>query len=72
VPELPEDPVTLSYLVAASVVADLPEKQALLAAPDAVRRLSAERALLARETAMLRTLTAAPAPDFRYRPYSSN
>jgi uncharacterized protein len=72
VPELPEDPVTLSYLVAASVVADLPDKQALLAAPDAMRRLSAERALLARETAMLRTLTAAPAPDFRYRPYSSN
>lgn len=72
VPELPEDPVTLSYLVAASVVADLPDKQALLAAPDAVRRLGAERALLARETAMLRTLTAAPAPDFRYRPYSSN
>jgi Lon protease-like protein len=72
VPELPQDPVPLSYLVAASVVADLPDKQALLAAPDAVRRLGAERALLARETAMLRALTAAPAPDFRYRPYSSN
>lgn len=72
VPELPRDPVTLSYLVAASVVADLPDKQALLAAPDAVRRLGAERALLARETAMLRTLTAAPAPEFRSRPYSPN
>ena len=37
VPDLPSDPVPLSYLVAAAVVADLPDRQALLAQPDALR-----------------------------------
>jgi Lon protease-like protein len=72
VPELPREPVLLSYLVAATIVADLPDKQRLLAAPDAVSRLAADRELLARETRMLRSLTAAPAPDLRYSPYSPN
>ena len=72
VPELPEDPVTLSYLVAASIVIDLSDRQALLAAPDALHRLAAERTLLSRELTMLRTLTATPAPDLRNSPYSSN
>jgi Lon protease-like protein len=72
IPELPADPIALSYLVAASVIADLPDRQALLAEPDAVRRLTAERALLSRETAMLRTLTSTPAPDLRNTPYSPN
>jgi uncharacterized protein len=72
VPDLPSDPVPLSYLVAAAVVADLPDRQALLAQPDALRRLEAERALLARETAMIGSLTTRPAPDLRYSPYSSN
>ena len=39
---------------------------------DTVRRLSAERALLARETAMLRATTSRPAPDLRYTPYNPN
>jgi len=51
---------------------DLPLKQSLLDQPDAHRRLAAERALLGRETRMLRSLTAAPAPDLRYSPYSQN
>jgi len=72
VPELPEDPVTLSYLVAASMIIDLGDRQALLAEPDALHRLTAERTLLARELTMLRTLTATPAPDLRNSPYSSN
>jgi uncharacterized protein len=72
VPELPDEPVLMSYLVAAAVVVDLPVKQALLEEPDAVRRLAAERALLARESQMLRSLTATPAPDLRYSPYSPN
>ena len=67
-PELPEDPVTLSYLVAASMIADLSDRQALLAEPDALHRLTAERALLSRELTMLRTLTATPAPDLRNPP----
>jgi uncharacterized protein len=72
IPELPVEPVALSYLVAASVIADLPDRQALLAEPDALHRLAAERALLSRETAMLRTLTSTPAPDLRNTPYSPN
>jgi len=72
VPELPDEPILLSYVVAASVVADLPEKQALLAEPDAVRRLAAERALLIKETTLLRTLTSMPAADLRNTPYSPN
>jgi Lon protease-like protein len=72
IPELPDEPVLLSYLVAATAVVDLPVKQGLLAEPDAVRRLAAERALLAREIQMLRSLTATPAPDLRNTPYSQN
>ena len=72
VPDLPDDPTLLSYLVAASMVIDLRDKQALLAEPDALHRLVTERMLLSRETTMLRTLTATPAPDLRNSPYSSN
>ncbi|MGO9217250.1 MAG: LON peptidase substrate-binding domain-containing protein [Streptosporangiaceae bacterium] len=72
VPELPDEPLVLSYLVAASMILDLPVRQRLLAEPDAVRRLGAERALLARETTMLRSLTATPAPDLRNTPYNPN
>ena len=72
VPDLPDEPVLLSYLVAASMVVDLPDRQELLAQPDAVARLAAERALLTRETAMLGTFTSTPAPDLRYTPWSPN
>ncbi|HYZ54387.1 MAG TPA: LON peptidase substrate-binding domain-containing protein [Streptosporangiaceae bacterium] len=72
IPELPEEPVLLSYLVAAAMIIDLPERQVLLAEPDALSRLTAERALLSREMTMLRTLTARPAPDLRYAPYNPN
>jgi Lon protease-like protein len=70
-PELPDEPVPLSYAVAAAIVIGLPERQALLAEPDAAARLAAERALLSRETSVLRALTSAPAPDLgrtRYHP----
>ena len=72
VPELPGEPDALSYLVAASMIMDLRDKQALLAEPDALHRLIAERALLSRETMMLRSLTSTPAPDLRNSSYSSN
>jgi uncharacterized protein len=72
IPELPDEPVLLSYLVAAVVVVDLPVKQGLLDEPDAVRRLSAERELLAREIQLTRSLTATPAPDLRNTSYSQN
>ncbi len=72
VEELPDEPVLLSFLVAASVVIDLPERQALLAESGTLRRLNAERALLSREASMLRTTTSRPAPDLRYTPYNPN
>jgi uncharacterized protein len=72
VPELPVEPVLLSYLVAAAMIIDLPDRQSLLAEPDSLSRLTAERAMLSRETTMLQTLTARPAPDLRYAPYSPN
>src|SRR5258707_2629426 len=71
-PDLPDEPVLLSYLVAASMIADLSDKQALLAQPDALRRLASERALLSRENAMLRSLTSTPAPGLRFMPYNPN
>jgi uncharacterized protein len=72
VDDLPDEPTLLSFLVAAAMVIDLPERQGLLAEPDTVRRLSAERSLLSRETAMLKTTTSRPAPDLRHTPYSPN
>ncbi|HWG02236.1 MAG TPA: LON peptidase substrate-binding domain-containing protein [Trebonia sp.] len=72
VADLPDEPVLLSYVVGAAMIIDLPDRQNLLAAPGAVARLKAARALLARETAMLRATTSRPAPDFKYEPYSPN
>jgi Lon protease-like protein len=72
VPELPDEPILLSYLVAASMIIDLPVRQGLLAQPDAARRLASERVLLAKETAMLKELGSTPAPDLRSSPYSPN
>jgi uncharacterized protein len=70
--DLPDEPALLSFIVAAAMVIDLPERQALLAEDDTMRRLTAERALLARETGVLRTTTSRPAPDLRYAPYNPN
>src|SRR5262249_41229188 len=72
VPDLPDEPVLLSYLVAASMIIELTDRQILLAEPDAVSRLSAESALLAAETAILRELGSTPAPDLRSSPYNPN
>ncbi|MDQ1712839.1 MAG: uncharacterized protein QOE45_2289 [Frankiaceae bacterium] len=53
-PALPlTDPVLTSYVVAAAMRLDLPEKQGLLALPDATARLRVETSLLRRETALL-------------------
>jgi Lon protease-like protein len=72
VEELPDEPELLSFLVSAAMVIDLPERQALLAESDTLRRMAMQRALLSRETAMLRTTTSRPAPDLRNTPYSPN
>ncbi|HEY7143928.1 MAG TPA: LON peptidase substrate-binding domain-containing protein [Streptosporangiaceae bacterium] len=72
IPELPDDPAALAYLVAASMIIDLRDRQLLLAQPDTVSRLGTERALLSRETSMLRSLSSAPAPELRNSPYNPN
>jgi uncharacterized protein len=72
VPDLPGEPLLLSYVVAAAMIIDLPARQDLLAAPDAAARLDAERRLLARESALLSSLGSTPAPDLRSSPYSPN
>lgn len=72
VADLPDEPVLLSYVIGAAMIIDLPDRQSLLAAPDALARLRAERALLAREAAMLRATTSRPAPDYAYETFSPN
>ena len=42
--DLPDEPELLSYVVAAAMVIDLPERQALLAEPDTLHRLATQRA----------------------------
>jgi Lon protease-like protein len=59
-PDLPDDPRHMSYLVAAALATDTTERQSLLAAPDAVTRLRAERSLLHRELKLLERITAIP------------
>lgn len=72
VAEIPEDPALLSCVVAAGMVIDLPERQSLLEAPDPAARLAAERSILIREVAMLRTTTSRPAPDLSRERFSPN
>jgi hypothetical protein len=72
IPDLPDEPTLLSFIVAAAMVIDLPDRQALLAEPYTVGRLNAERAMLSRETSMLHTTTSRPAPDLRNTPYNPN
>ena len=62
--EPPDDPVTLSYAIAASLVLDGHEKQRLLECEDAAVRLEAERDLLARENRILDVLPMIPAGQF--------
>jgi hypothetical protein len=51
--ELPEEPRTLALLIAITLQVPMPEKQRLLAQPDVLRMLSAERAILNREQLLL-------------------
>jgi uncharacterized protein len=72
VADLPDEPLLLSYVVGAAMIIDLPERQSLLAAPDALSRLRLERSLLIRETAMFRATTSRPAPDYGFEQFSQN
>ncbi len=71
-PDLPDSPLVLGYLVAATTALDLAERQRLLAASDGTGRLRAELALLRREVTLLTRLSAAPAPELARGPVSLN
>lgn len=62
--ELPDDPVRLSYLIAAAVVLDGRDKQRLLEAEDAALRLRAAQDLLIRENRLLNAMPTVPAGQF--------
>ncbi|MFI0407013.1 LON peptidase substrate-binding domain-containing protein [Actinomadura sp. 3N508] len=62
--EPPDDPVALSYVIAASLILDGHEKQRLLECDDATLRLEAERDLLVRENRILDVLPMIPAGQF--------
>ena len=59
--QLPDGPDVLSHLVAASVSLALPDRQRLLAEPDAAHRLRHELGLLRREARLVAALHAVPA-----------
>src|SRR4051794_29976599 len=62
-PELPDEPLALSYLVGAALLLPLTERQVLLEAPDATKRLRRVLSLLRRETVLLDRLAAGSAPE---------
>lgn len=62
-PELPQEPLALSYLVGAALLLPLAERQALLETPDTARRLRFLLSLLRRETVLLEQLSAVSATD---------
>jgi uncharacterized protein len=71
-PELPTDARLLSYLVAATVIAEAPDRQQFLAEYDAAGRLAAEARWLALEAILLRELSAVPAGRLLDVPSSPN
>jgi len=70
--EMPDDPRTLSYLVAVAMVLDLSDRQRLLQAASTRQRLLDEIALLARETTLMRELPSLPAVDLARTPSGMN
>ncbi|MBT0771098.1 LON peptidase substrate-binding domain-containing protein [Kineosporia sp. J2-2] len=69
---VPTDPRVLSYLVAAAAVLELPERQALLAAPSTHDRLTAELGLLRREIGLLDAFSSLPAVELTKEPPTPN
>jgi len=70
--DLPADPGSLAWTVAAGMLLDLEERQRLLAADDTTTRLRVERELLHRELGILATLPSLPAFDLARLPMSAN
>jgi len=71
-PELPDDPVELSYVIAASMLVDMSDKQELLATSTVDERLALEVAILRRESALVSQLSTRPAVEFPRVGYSPN
>lgn len=67
IPDLPDDPTVLSYLIGAATVLDVYEKQRLLAIEGTSERLRAEAKLLRRETGLLKHIPSLPAVDLLRR-----
>jgi hypothetical protein len=67
----PDDPISLSYFVAATMMLPLADRQALLESPDTGSRLRMEATLLTRELALIRTGTM-PVSQPRLPPHSQN
>jgi Lon protease-like protein len=70
--ELPDEPVVLSYLVAAATILELRDKQRLLEEPDTTSRLRRELAILRREAIVLRLLPSLPAVELTRTAVSPN
>ncbi len=70
--ELPEQPSVVSYLVAAAVVLELPDRQALLEQATTAGRLRAELDLLRRESALIQAFRSLPAVDLTREAVSPN
>jgi Lon protease-like protein len=68
---LPDDPTTMSYVVAATMMLPLSDRQSLLESPNTDQRLRAEASLLTRELALMRTGTV-PVAQPRLPPHSQN
>ena len=72
VTELPDDPRVVSYLVAAAVILDVPERQQLLEEPTTAGRLAAEVGLLKRERGLIEAFRSLPATDLTKGSVSPN
>jgi ATP-dependent Lon protease len=72
VPDLPDDPGELAYLVAASMILDMTDKQQLLEATSVDDRLRLLLTLLKREAVMVTGLSMRPAVELPQMPYASN
>ena len=70
--ELPDEPLPLSYLIAATMLIGRAERQRLLAAEHAAARLDRERDLLLREIRLLRRLPTIPADNLLTDPVTPN
>lgn len=70
--QLPDEPATLGYFVAAATVLEIGDQQRLLAATDDSARLRLTLDLLRRETAVLRALPSLPATELCRSPYGEN